>query len=299
MLEGNRLGVNENTPVPTYAQDVEGKRCPHQAAIRAGVGKAADVPRQPGGVRIAGPAGPAEADAAIPPARRRRDRPAVHEARGNRRGDDTLAVFIGDNGYQWREHGAEAGDCVDSQGQDNGTLCGPTGKARPYRDSVKVPFYVRWPANPDVAASTTAANMVTNVDLAATVMDVVDARPSGSADQPVMDGWSLFSYWRRPYLFTENLVGENEYVPGLAGVANQLRALRALPRRPGHAGQRPRLPGVLLGDRRSWRAPEPAGGQRATRPGEPSLGALPALLSFYSTCVGQIGAPEDGKYPCP
>jgi hypothetical protein len=34
-------------------------------------------------------------------------------------------------------------------------------------------------------------------------------------------------------------------------------------------------------------------------PGEPSPGALPALLDFYSTCTGQLGAPESGKFPCP
>src|SRR4029453_11500431 len=112
-----------------------------------------------------------------------------------------------DNGYQWREHAAEAGDCVNSAGEGRGTPCGPTGKARPYRESVKVPYFVRWPANPDVGASLTATKMVTNVDLAPPVMDVIDAVPSRAADQPVMDGWSLFSFWERMYLYTENVSG--------------------------------------------------------------------------------------------
>jgi arylsulfatase A-like enzyme len=85
----------------------------------------------------------------------------LHEA-GN-----TLAFFTSDNGYLWGEHGV-------------------AGKDFPYTQSIKVPLLERWPGH--VAAATHNPNLVSNVDIAPTVLDAAGLRPSPSYP---MDGRSL------------------------------------------------------------------------------------------------------------
>jgi arylsulfatase A-like enzyme len=99
--------------------------------------------------------------------------------------DDTLAFFISDQGYLWGEHGI-------------------AGKGTPYLESVKVPFFMRWPDNPMVARGVTdSSRFVANVDIAPTVLDAVDVAPDH-----VLDGRSLIDpgmsrarmlteHWRR------------------------------------------------------------------------------------------------------
>lgn len=82
--------------------------------------------------------------------------------------DDTLAFFISDQGFLWGEHAAP----------DKGT---------PYLESVKVPFFMRWPDNPNVGRGVTdSTRFVANVDIAPTVLDAVDVTPDH-----VLDGRSL------------------------------------------------------------------------------------------------------------
>jgi arylsulfatase A-like enzyme len=85
----------------------------------------------------------------------------LHEAR------NTLAFFTSDNGYLWGEHGV-------------------AGKDFPYTQSIQVPLLERWPGH--VPAGARDSDLVSNVDLAPTIMDAADLRPS-----PVypMDGRSL------------------------------------------------------------------------------------------------------------
>jgi arylsulfatase A-like enzyme len=214
--------------------------------------------------------------------------------------DDTLAVFMSDNGYQWREHAAIPGDCVGSTGPPGrGTPCGITGKTKPYLDSVNVPFYVRWPGHPEVGATPTASKLVSIIDPAATVLDVVDSQPTGAADQPVMDGWSLFSFRQRPYVLTESLIGESGRLPAW-------RALRSASELYIRYEDDPFTAIDDAGFQEYYDLTNDPGEHRNLLgsngrhdPGEPSLGALPALLDIYSTCTGQFGAPESGRYPCP
>ncbi len=300
MLAGNRLGVNENTPVPAYSPELEGS----------------NVSKKPRYVREWGARDPQFPDTTVvfespglPGLQKQQLRSLMPvddgidrlftklEATGE--ADDTLAVFISDNGYQWREHAVEGGDCVNSAGQSRGTPCGPSSKSKPYRESVKVPFYVRWPANPNVGASPTATKMVANVDLAPTVMDVIDAEPSGAADQPVMDGWSLFNARQRTYLLTENTAGDGRIFPGW-------RALRTNTELYVSYFDDVLTPENDAGFQEYYSlASDPAehvnlmGANGRRDPGEPSLGALPALLDLYGNCVGRAGVPDQGKYPCP
>jgi arylsulfatase A-like enzyme len=82
--------------------------------------------------------------------------------------DDTLAFFVSDQGYLWGEHGM-------------------AGKGTPYLESVKIPFFMRWPDNPMVGrAVTDSSRFVANVDIAPTVLDAVDLVPDH-----VVDGRSL------------------------------------------------------------------------------------------------------------
>lgn len=73
---------------------------------------------------------------------------------------NTLAFFLSDNGYLWGEHGLRR-------------------KGAPYTDSVRVPFYVRWPGH--VAPGTTDSSIVANIDIASTVFKKLGL-PRGRTD---------------------------------------------------------------------------------------------------------------------
>ena len=81
--------------------------------------------------------------------------------------DNTLIVFTSDNGWFQGEHRIAKG------------------KLHPYEESIRVPLILR---GPGVAAGTRNAAMVTNADLAPTILDVADASPG-----LVVDGQSLLS----------------------------------------------------------------------------------------------------------
>jgi arylsulfatase A-like enzyme len=100
---------------------------------------------------------------------------------GQSQADNTLAFFVSDNGYLWGEHGLVA-------------------KSNPYLDSVKVPFYIRWPGWAGHSGGQTDNRLVANVDLAPTVLDAV----GGVTTSPPMDGQSLLDTTKkRNRLLTE------------------------------------------------------------------------------------------------
>jgi N-acetylglucosamine-6-sulfatase len=73
--------------------------------------------------------------------------------------DDTLVIYAGDNGYFWGEH-----DLVD--------------KRWAYEESIRIPFIVRYPALVRDAGRR-ARQMVLNVDLAPSLLDLVGLPASG------------------------------------------------------------------------------------------------------------------------
>jgi hypothetical protein len=94
---------------------------------------------------------------------------------------DTIAVFTSDNGFLMGEHGL-------------------TGKGSPFLESIRVPFYMRWPNAPQWPGGGTPGlpgtdqRLVGNVDLAPTVVDAVNDGVTGDTDiapSPAMDGLSL------------------------------------------------------------------------------------------------------------
>lgn len=90
---------------------------------------------------------------------------------------DTLVFFISDNGYLWGEHGL-------------------TRKSVPYTPSVEVPFLMRVP---QTIRQVVDDRLVANIDIAPTVMDVLDLAPTG----PAMDGRSLLDDHARSRILME------------------------------------------------------------------------------------------------
>ena len=108
---------------------------------------------------------------------------------------DTLAVFISDNGKHWGEHGLG-------------------GKQDPYTHSVRIPMYLRWPGH--VAAGRDDPRLALNVDVAATVLDA--AGSSADAEHP-LDGRSLLEAWDRGHIYSENKFGGQGF-PSWSAVRN-------------------------------------------------------------------------------
>ncbi|MEA2467090.1 MAG: N-acetylglucosamine-6-sulfatase, partial [Thermoleophilaceae bacterium] len=85
---------------------------------------------------------------------------------------NTLVVFVSDNGWMQGEHRI------------------PGDKFLPYEESLKVPFILR---GPGVPAGRTVRGQVSNIDFAATLLDVANARPGRT-----LDGVSLMPAVRNP-----------------------------------------------------------------------------------------------------
>jgi arylsulfatase A-like enzyme len=115
---------------------------------------------------------------------------------------NTLAVFTSDNGYMWREHGVASNEhYVDPQNpvpQPQGV--GLSSKGHPYPEATKVPLFLRWPTNSNVAKDSVDHRLAANIDLAPTVMDAIGVTPS----QP-MDGIPLIGSKKRNRLLLEHI----------------------------------------------------------------------------------------------
>lgn len=99
--------------------------------------------------------------------------------------EDTLAFFLSDNGYLWGEHRI-------------------TNKLVPYRQSIRIPFFMRWPGH--IAAGVTKTNIVANIDIAPTVYEALGITPSYT-----VDGRSLLEPPNRIRILIENWQGAPAY----------------------------------------------------------------------------------------
>lgn len=90
---------------------------------------------------------------------------------------DTLAFYISDNGFYWGEHGIRHG------------------KFLPYRMSVEVPFYMRWPGRVEPGVD---SRLAANIDIAPTIYDATGITPDYTPD-----GRSLLGANRRSWLLLE------------------------------------------------------------------------------------------------
>jgi arylsulfatase A-like enzyme len=100
--------------------------------------------------------------------------------------ENTLAFFMSDNGFLWGEHGLYA---AGSQ------------KRSPYKPSVKIPFFVRWPGRVDAGAA--RRRLAANIDVAPTVLEAAGVRPKPAYP---MDGISLLGPRQRERLLLEHYI---------------------------------------------------------------------------------------------
>jgi arylsulfatase A-like enzyme len=93
---------------------------------------------------------------------------------------ETLAFYLSDNGYLWREHGM-------------------TEKRHPYTESIRIPLAMRWPGH--VARDSTDWRFITTVDIAPTILAAAGVVPATPMDgRSLVDGWTrrraFIEYWR-------------------------------------------------------------------------------------------------------
>ena len=136
-------------------------------------------------------------------------------------GDDTLAVYLSDNGYMYREHSPTVSatgvpnECYTDLHQSDppypghagrppvsAVPCGVSAKGIPYLNSIRIPMFLRWPGNPAVARGVTNRNLTANIDLAPTVMEALGKSSDTPLAEP-MDGRSLLGPGARSMLLTE------------------------------------------------------------------------------------------------
>ncbi|MDP9069126.1 MAG: sulfatase [Actinomycetota bacterium] len=91
--------------------------------------------------------------------------------------ENTLAIFMSDNGFLWGEHGLG-------------------NKRQPYLPSIEVPLFVRWPQH--FAAGATDTRLAANVDITPTVLEA-----AGVSRKKPLDGLSLLADEQRRMLFLE------------------------------------------------------------------------------------------------
>jgi arylsulfatase A-like enzyme len=94
--------------------------------------------------------------------------------------DNTLALFISDNGFFWSEHGLN-------------------GKNQPYTESIRVPLMMRWPGR--VATGAIDGRFAANIDIVPTIMEAAGVSPES---QYPLDGRSLLGTKARKKMLTES-----------------------------------------------------------------------------------------------
>jgi arylsulfatase A-like enzyme len=101
--------------------------------------------------------------------------------------EDTLAIFMSDNGFLWGEH-----DLIQ--------------KRSPYTPALRVPLMVRWPGH--VSPGSTDDSNVATVDIAPTVYEATEVEANG-----LVDGRSLFGTGEREEMFFEHWAEPERQVP--------------------------------------------------------------------------------------
>ena len=113
--------------------------------------------------------------------------------------DNTLLIFAGDNGMFLGEHGM-------------------TDKRTMHEESIRVPLLVRYPKL--IKAGTRVPQMVLNVDLAPSVLDICGARPlkniHGQSWKRLLAGHT--AGWRTAWYYEYNYEEQFPYTPNVRGV---------------------------------------------------------------------------------
>jgi N-acetylglucosamine-6-sulfatase len=85
--------------------------------------------------------------------------------------DDTVIMYTSDNGFQFGQHRL------------------PGDKRHLYEHDIRVPFCIR---GPTITPNTTSVQIVANIDIAPTIVDIVQQQTSAAKD--MMDGTSFWKY---------------------------------------------------------------------------------------------------------
>ena len=117
--------------------------------------------------------------------------------------DETYIFFISDNGFMLGEHRISKG------------------KFRPFEESSHVPLLLRGPGIPKRKVS---RELVTNVDIVPTIVDITGAHP-----QRRLDGRSLLPFARNPRLRSRRPILLEGYPPGKSALKKQRENVKKLP----------------------------------------------------------------------
>ncbi|WP_165073904.1 sulfatase family protein [Paludisphaera rhizosphaerae] len=100
--------------------------------------------------------------------------------------DDTMVVFMSDNGYYLGEH--HLGD-----------------KRSAYDESLRIPFYVRWPGFGASRRGAVVDQMILNIDLAPTILDLagapIPAAMQGRSWRALAEGREPKEPWRKAFFY--------------------------------------------------------------------------------------------------
>jgi arylsulfatase A-like enzyme len=88
--------------------------------------------------------------------------------------ENTVVLFLSDNGYLWGEHGLG-------------------GKWLLYEESIRVPLIIKWPGMPEKNKGKLLHQMVLNIDIAPTILDM-----AGIEIPKVLDGKSMLPLLKNP-----------------------------------------------------------------------------------------------------
>ena len=116
--------------------------------------------------------------------------------------DNTLLIFAGDNGFLLGEHGM-----ID--------------KRTMHEESIRVPLLARYPKA--IKPGTVVSDMVLNVDLAPSILDLCGAPPlekvHGRSLKPLLEGRT--DGWRTSFYYEYNYEKQFPYTPNVRGVRTQ------------------------------------------------------------------------------
>lgn len=120
--------------------------------------------------------------------------------------NDTLVVYMGDNGYMWGEHGL-----VDKRAM--------------YEPSIRVPLFMHCPDL--ISAGTKIDEMALNLDLAPTFLDIAGVKgPSmhGHSLAPLLSGKKP-SRWRGDFIYEYEWEPDFPYTPTIVGLRTETHSL--------------------------------------------------------------------------
>lgn len=110
--------------------------------------------------------------------------------------DDTIVVYVGDNGFFHGEHGLH-------------------GKLEAYEEAIRVPMMARYPRM--IKGGQKVDSFVVNVDLAPTILDFCATKPLGTMQgrswRPLVTGKGKSTQWRKTFLYEQFANGADAATP--------------------------------------------------------------------------------------